>query len=200
MNRSLYPQAQRIIEREFNVAKKKLIESFENAPPSLALTEVAEMDRSERGENEDGFVEKGNLYTFLGFEDDRNPVQEVSDVLAYGIELESLSMGAINRKGIYVITGKVSIPTLGEINEQSQLPWITRGWIDALTNGIRGLPNFLFGDFSDKAYSLSGGGLEAKTRGKNGGRLVNTGRGEFKPYSGKYLYYFIEKFKDKLRG
>jgi hypothetical protein len=197
MNRSLSAQAHKIIEKEFLQAKKSLIRSFEKSPPSLALSNQVE-DRLE----EDQFVEKGNLYTFMGFEDGRDPVEEVSDILQEA-EIEHLSLGSINRNGVYVITGKVVVPTLAYINEQSQLDWITRGWVDSLTHGLRGLPNFLFGDFSEYEKSRSQGGLEAKTKkgkGGQGGHLIDTGRGEFKPFKGEYLFEFLQAFKAKLKG
>lgn len=202
LDRSVYPKAQAIVRREFNKDKNQLIRSFEQAKPSQALDRVAKLSREKRGEsqNDDGFVEKGNLYTFFGIDGDRNPVEEVKNILIDGVELKSLTKGGINAQGIYVITGKVEIPTLGEINSLSTLPWgARRGWIDALTNGLRGLPNFLFGIFDDDKYkSKSGGGLQAKN--KRTGDPIKTGRGEFQPFEGNYLFEFLERFKRKIRG
>jgi hypothetical protein len=198
LNRSMAPRLQKRVMKNVETAKNQLIHSFESAGPSLSLEATAEMDRAARGEYQDGFVTKGNLYTFFGFEDDRNPVEEVREILRDNVRIVSLTQGGVNQRGEYVITGKVQIPQIQEINNISKLPWGTqRGWIDALTNGLRGLPNFLFGDFSDKGYSLSGGGIEAKDK---TGKLINTGRGEFKPFKGNYLFEFIERFKRKIRG
>lgn len=195
LNRSVYPKAQAIIKRDFNTAKNQLIRSFEKAKPSVALVKVAEMGREERSSYEDGFVERGNLYSFFGMEDDRNPVEEVKEVLLENITLDSLTKGSVNNQGVYVITGKVSVVTLDEINNTSNLSWgAGRGWIDALTHGLRGLPNFLFGDFSDKSYSRSGAGLQTKKE------TTKTGRGAFKPFEGNYLSEFLERFKNKIRG
>jgi hypothetical protein len=88
MNRSVYPKAQRIIEKEFLKAKAKVISDFENAAPSVALSNIAQLDRSERGMATDEFIPNGNLYTFFGFENDRDPVQEVKDILFENIELQ----------------------------------------------------------------------------------------------------------------
>jgi len=198
LNRSMAPRLQKMITREVEVAKNQLIRSFESAPPSVSLESASNMDRAERGEFQDGLVPNGNLYAFFGIEDDRNPVEEVREILQDNVRIVSLTQGGVNQRGEYVITGKVQIPQIQEINNISKLPWGTqRGWIDALVNGLRGLPNFLFRDFSDKAYSLSGGGIEAKDK---TGKLINTGRGEFKPYKGNYLFEFIEIFKRKIRG
>ena len=194
LNRSVYPKAQAIVERDFNKAKRQLLKSFEEAKPSEALSKAAEMDRESRSEFEDGFVEKGNLYAFMGMEDDRNPVEEVKELLEDHIQLDSLSRGSVNNQGIYVITGKVSVITLDEINNNSKLSWgAGRGWIDALTHGLRGLPNFLFGNFNEKSNSRSGAGLQAK-------ETIKTGRGAFKPFEGNYLFEFLERFKNKMRG
>jgi hypothetical protein len=198
LNRSMAPRLQKRIMREVEVAKNQLIRSFESAPPSVSLETAANMDRAERGDFRDGFVENGNLYAFLGINDDRNPVEEVRGILEQNVKIVSLTQGSVNQKGEYVITGKVQVPQIQEINNVSKLPWGTkRGWIDAVVNGLRGLPNFLIGDFSNKSYSLSGGGIEAKDK---TGKLINTGRGEFQPYRGNYLFEFIERFKRKIRG
>lgn len=202
LDRSVYPKAHAIIHKEFNKDKNQLIRSFEKAKPSQAIDKVAKMDEEERGAkgSEDGFVENGNLYTFLGINDDRNPVEEVKEILTDGVKLTNLTKGGINSKGVYVITGKVETPTLDEINSLSALPWGTkRGWIDAITNGLRGLPNFLFGIFADDKYkSRSKGGLQAKNR--KTGNPIRTGRGEFQPFEGNYLFEFLENFKQKIRG
>lgn len=192
MNRSVYPLAQKRVEQYFDRSKRELIKSFETAKPSVELTKVAEMDRSKRSEYKDGLVENGNLYSFLGFDGDRNPVEEVKKVLEDGVQLKSLTKGSVNQQGVYVITGKVEVPALMEINERSQLSWITRGWVDAVTNGLRGLPNFLLARTSKlKAISRSGGGVQVKN---------NTGRNEFSPYRGNYLFEFFQRFRNKIMG
>lgn len=192
MNRSVYPLAQKRVEQYFDRSKRELIRSFETARPSVELEKVANMNEGKRSDYDDGLIENGNLYSFFGFEGNRNPVEEVKKVLEDSVQLKSLTKGSINQQGVYVITGKVEVPTLMGINEQSQLPWITRGWVDALTNGLRGLPNFLLAKTSKlKARSRSGGGIQVKN---------NTGRNEFSPYGGNYLSEFLQRFKNKIMG
>jgi len=195
-NRSVYPEAQKIIYREFNKDKKQLLRSFKEAGPSEELAKLSEMGGEEMSEYRSRYVERGNLFAFFGFENGENPVEKVSDMLRDFTEIAHLSKGSINQQGVYVIKGRVEMPTLEDINTDNQLPWIDRGWIDGLTNGLRGLPNFLFADYSDNENSLSKAGLQAKRNGE----AVNTGRGEFRPYEGKYLFEFIQDFKEKVRG
>ena len=198
LNRSLYPRAQAEVRTYFNQSKKQLIRSFEESEPCKELAETAEMSRDERSTKESKIVPYGNLYAFMGFENDRNPVEEVTEILKNEIELVSVSRGSVNKNGVYVLTGKVSMPTMEAINQSSSVGFSNRGWIDSLTNGLRGLPNFLFRDFSDKGYSKSGAGIEAKD--KKTGKLIDFGRGEFEPYKKNFLSEFMQKFKLKIRG
>lgn len=197
LNRSLYPRAQAEVRTYFNQSKKQLIRSFEESEPCKELAETAEMSRDERSTKESKIVPYGNLYAFMGFEDDRNPVEEVTEILKNEIELVSISRGSVNKDGVYVLTGKVSMPTLESINQSSSVGFSNRGWIDALVNGLRGFPSFLFKDFSDKGYSESGAGIEAKDK---TGKLIDFGHGEFKPYGKNFLSEFMQKFKLKIRG
>ena len=187
----VYPKIRAQIESQFQTAKNQLIKSFEEAGPSKELDALANTDREGRSEYVSQYTQgHGNLYALLGFTDDRNPIEEVKAYLEQGVQIRSITRGGFNQNGDYVVTGKIETPTVKEINEESQLDWVSRGWIDALTNGFRGLPNFLFGMFADKTYSRSGAGIEVKNRVRSEG---------FKPFSGNYLSEFLERFKTKIR-
>ena len=192
INKIVYPKIRARIEREFETSKDQLVRSFVNAGPSKELDELANTDRESRVDYVSPYTQgHGNLYAFLGFANDRNPTEEVKDYLEQNVRLKSITHGAFNRDGNYVVTGKVEVPTLKEINASSTLDWSSRGWIDALVNGVRGMPEFLFGMFADNPKSLSGAGIELKK--------TRVRSDSFKPYNGNYLSQFLERFKVKIR-
>jgi hypothetical protein len=88
----------------------------------------------------------GNLFTFLGFEENSNPVEELADFLSNSIKIKSKKIS----KNEYIITIQIIIPSLSEIESITSLPWINKSWVKAIESGISGLGYYLYSSYGFK--------------------------------------------------
>lgn len=139
--------------RRFDLAKKKLIESFRNHPVSVEIEEG--VSATNLSGTLGGY---GNLFTFIGFPANAKPMEGVYKLLETSIRIVPESNSSNDLKFNFSIV----TPSEEEILAASPLPWLSgKSWLLSIETGIDGLNNYLAGRYGEAKESRSGGGLEA---------------------------------------
>ena len=176
-NPRLENEARVLAEKILQQSKQELIEEFNNHPVTK------EIEGGASASNSSGTLNgKGNLFSFIGFDNGDNPVQPVRDLLN-NIQLSS-SKGTVSGRGIQF---KVNAPDQAQIESISKMPWESgRSWVIDMERTISGLGQYLYGVFNK---SRSGAAIQ----------LANTLNSQaFKPV--KYLNTMLQNFSKKLKG
>ena len=130
-------------------------------------------------------VGRGNLFSFMGFQEGVNPTHVVKHYL------ESSSYVFKNSKFNKTLSGnhfafRVSAPTLSKIYKMTPLPWESgRSWVRGVERGISGIGHYMYGKF---LTSRSGTGLQSKNEVKFAA---------FKTTS--YMSKMIEDFRERIQ-
>lgn len=172
-----------LAEEARSLAKKILEESKEELLAEFNDHVVTkEIEAGPNASNSSGTLGgKGNLFSFIGFEDGSNPIQPVRQLLNK-IELSS----SRPRTSGSVIQFKVNMPDRGEFESASKMPWESgRSWLYDIERTISGLGRYLYGQFQ---RSRSGSGIQTRNS------IEST---TFTPtrYFGTMLEKFIKKLK-----
>jgi hypothetical protein len=186
------PKVEKMIEREFDKKKKKLMERFEEHKVTQELEAGAEATSS--------FLKVGNLFSLLGFYADEKPVDQLREILNKDIYLDKSTKMVIHQDTIE-IQKQVWMPSQEDIREKTSSvgvsKWTDRSWLDMIERGIPGLPWFLSNlnwqhpkrQRPNFKTSRSGTGLEVAT---------NLGRGATGPI--KYISELMRKFRESILG
>lgn len=129
-----HEKAAQMAERRFIVAKQELLEEFDNSKVTQEIQAGPELDGSK-------ILPKGygNLSSFLGFHDGREPIGPVRRKLE---NITMLKRPQVTKK--YWIF-KVYIPTKGELEKASPMDWESgRSWLNAVTKGLSGFSHYIF--------------------------------------------------------
>jgi hypothetical protein len=137
-------EAQKVL----NEQKETLIREFNEHPVTK------EIESGPDAANSSGTLGgKGNLFSFIGFDDTDTPTQPVKKLLSE-IELGSLKRNS----GKNVFEFNVKIPSNEEFESATKMPWESgRSWLFDVERAISGLGNYLYGKFKN---SRSGTGVE----------------------------------------
>ncbi len=131
----------------------------------------------------------GNLYSFLGFEDGRDPVGEFIEVMnnPNTLILKTVKRGTPTNNGVR-FEFSVGV-NLNIIKNNTKMDWEPgNSWVLGIERGISGLSSYLSGKFRNPP-SRSLGGIQAKDE---EGDLVKIRGGSFK--TTPYLSEIIQKF------
>jgi|TARA_R110000787_G_scaffold66499_1_gene149308 hypothetical protein len=167
--------ARRKAEQFFIPRKREFMSHYDSHPVSM------EVQGGRRANNTSGVLGGyGNLFTFIGFEDGSNPVEELRQHLDASIKLRYIDYKKLSWRF------RVIIPTKAGIISASEIPW-QRGasWALEIEKGISGLGHYLRKDSNN---SRSGGGIQVK----NPVRAIVVSRA---PYLGDML----DTFRRRLR-
>ena len=124
---------------------------------------------------------KGNLFSFIGFEDQSNPTEPVRELLRE-IKLGNLNKNLQNGNMQF----KVDVPSREAFEAVSKMPWEAgRSWLFEVERAISGLSSYLYAQFKN---SRSGTGLQSTHE-------ISTGR-TFTPI--KYITTMLENFTRAL--
>jgi hypothetical protein len=166
-------EAEKILE----INKEILIKDFNTHAVTM------EIEAGEEANNISGTLgHKGNLFSFIGFEEGTNPVSVVRGLLN---EIKLGNMKKVANSN--VVEFKVEIPSKEEFESVTKMPWETgRSWLYEIERAISGLSSYLYGQFKN---SRSGTGIQADHE-------VNSSR-TFTPV--KYFGAMMEKFIDSLK-
>lgn len=123
---------------------------------------------------------KGNLFSFIGFFQSQNPVEELRIFLEKNFSFKKIKK---NNKLKY----SIDYPSLEKIKNNTPMPWESgNSWAISIEKGISGLSYYLANKFSEK--SRSGRGIQTKNKIQN----LN-----YKP--SEYLSKIIKNFKKNFK-
>lgn len=165
----------------FNKLKNNLIEDFLHHP----ITK--EIEAGPASEGSSGVVSRGNLFSFIGFDEGSDPITPLVNLLEKNVQLGA-SPSIESRGDILIFSYDVVFPTKEEIAEASPMPWQKgRSWANDMEEGISGVGNYLFHRYFPREKSRSTSGLQS--RGKGMGAT-------FTPRS--YITEIVNKFKQQI--
>lgn len=146
----------------FNKVKNKTIEEFEDHPISREIASGPDGPQSKYliGPSD------GNLFSFIGFNADDNPIEDIINYLQESIKL--VKNPIIDSKN-NLIKFKVKYPTLTDSGTTSAAPMpsgTSKNWLYAIEKGISGINNYIYKRGKTIRPSRSGPGIQAKTAGK----------------------------------
>lgn len=138
------------VNTKLQFAKKKLIDGI------LAHIVSAEISSGIGANNVSGTLGGyGNLFSFIGFDNNSSPIDDLVSFLENSIELKNNPV--LNRKGF--VSMSVSVPSRKDFDLALPLPWENGiSWPHAIENGIGNLGHFL----SRLDIGRSSGGLQVK--------------------------------------
>lgn len=153
-------QTRNVIEKQFKVSHDKLMREFE----SHAVTK--ELKSGPNGSNISGTLPEGNLFGFIGFFADSDPISEI-EILLRKIDI-FLKRRSIGTKG-FVWTYIVTAPSLTDLYKATPMPWAKGlSWLREMEAG--GIPNLGQYVFKKVDVGRSGAGFQNK-RLSGGGRV-----------------------------
>lgn len=173
-------------EREFERIKNQTLRDFDQHPVTQELN--AGVNGKNITNTLPGARDDANLFSFIGFNEEDKPTEEVRRILEEEITLDK------NPKSVILPTGvqfnfNVKIPTLKSIEQKTPLPWETgRSWVRGIERGISGLGYYLSGKFRSPEPSRSGGGIQSDNKVRSGAFSTV-----------KYLSQILNNIKEKLK-
>ena len=165
--------------RVFNDSKNKFIEEFDSHP---ITKEIEQGPNSSNISNTLNGV--GNLFSFIGFDKNSNPVNEVRNIISKKFKLERPKKKTKETKVIFEYT--IRYPGLEDLKSVSPMPWESgRSWVSAIERGISGFSNYMYKKFVE---GRSGEALQTENKIRGG---------NYKPK--KYMSEIISNFIKNLR-
>ncbi len=166
---------EKIITERVDELKRELINEFMQHP----ITE--EILAGPTASNTSGVLSgNGNLFAFIGFEKDDQPIQPILNLL----EQIQVTFGTNIDSGILF---NVYFPTAKEIFDVTPMPWaMGRSWAKGIETGISGLGYFMY---QKSNVSRSGEGVQV------GVKLNKT----FKFKNTAYISHLINKYQLKFK-
>jgi len=171
-------QAYAAVAEKVNEVKADLLHDFNTHPATREIEAGPELESSDVLPNS-----YGNLYSYLGFEDGRNPTMPVRE------KLEAISVQSRPEIRGETINFKVNIPTEEELEEISFMNWEAgKSWLSAVERGLSGFSSYLF--TLSRNVGRSGAGIQTgNNMGRSGGKyFVGT----------PYLFDMLKKFRSRL--
>ena len=139
-------------------AQNQMVQAYEEDPVTV------EIDGGVSSSNSSSTLGgKGNLFSFIGFEEGSDPTQPVKQLLRNKI---NFSVKALTNGNFKI---EIAAPTKETLYSISPIPWNPgRSWLDGIEKGISGLGSYVY---RDSPTSRSGKGIQTKTN--LGGRFSN---------------------------
>jgi hypothetical protein len=150
-NETVLAAAKAEAEKVLSQQKEILINEFNNHPVTQ------EIEAGPEASNSSGTLGgKGNLFSFIGFDDADTPVAPVKELL------NKITLGSIKKNtAAGILQFKVNMPSEEEFEAISKMPWENgRSWLFEIERAISGLGNYIYGQFKN---SRSGTGYEVSS-------------------------------------
>ena len=179
-SKKVQKKAHQLAEKKVQRAKALILKEFNDHPVTKEIEGGPTSFNVSRT-----IVGRGNLFSFMGFQDGANPTHVVKEYL------ERSSYVFKNSKLNKTITGRhfefrVKAPDLSDIYKSTPLPWENgRSWVRGVERGISGIGHYMYGKF---LTSRSGTGLQSKNE-------VKFAAFKTTPYMSK----MIEQFKERIK-
>lgn len=171
----------------FNQAKRDLLNDFDNDPVNQEIKEGYDS-------NESKYVSRGNLYSFIGFNANVEPIEDLRKFIDENIVLEKQPY--FDTKGNrFNYNFPVQYPTLEELYEETSMDKYannypnSRSFIELMRNGLNNIGQYIFHRYFNDKYSRSTTGLQNKEA-KLGGQFISVP---------DYIISIFNKFKSKFR-
>lgn len=149
-NTKFQKQAEKNIQSKFLESKEVFFNNFNEHP----ITQ--EIDRGPSSSNISNTLNGvGNLFSFIGFYNNDNPIKELKLVLEKSFSIR-------RRKLKNIIQYTINHPSLDKIKTETPMPWENgRSWVAGIEKGISGFSNYMYKKFID---GRSGQGLQSKNK------------------------------------
>ncbi len=143
---------------KFNAAKKELLDQFEESAVTQELD--GGVDEANISDTLAGY---GNLKSFLGFDSEAKPTDELRSLLIDGIQIETLDPSITEEgDGQIKYLFSYSLPSKDEITEVTPLPWTDKSWVGIVENGADNFTRYLFSKRRSFPQSRSGPAVQVK--------------------------------------
>lgn len=196
-------EVKKILFKKFEILKMQMVDEFLNHP---VTTEIKNgVDASNTSNTLGGY---GNLYTFIGFPDNYDPIKPIQDRL-----LETTLQFIGYSKGIFKFT--TTEPSREEIFSMTKISDFRseisggRSWVDGIETGLSGLGYYLYQKGKDISGSRSGPAIQLKGGkksssafgGESTGGAISLQRSRYKrtPYISTILKNFRTSINDLRR-
>lgn len=125
-------------------------------------------------------VNQGNLFSFIGFPEDSDPINPILD------KLNSIKISSQTQYGNSFLN--ISMPKIEDIWEVTPMPWQEgRSWAKGIESGISGLNYYLFSSKKQFENSRSGPAVQS-SKVKSGARYMPT----------QYISTLFKKYRTKF--
>lgn len=131
------------------------------------------------------FVSEGNLFSFIGFESDEEPIGKLIDTLEH-----QKSKIKYLRKSKEKIFFSITVPDKEFVFERTPMPWAKgRSWAEGIERGISGFGHYL----NKSGAGRSEGGIQIKAK-INKGKFSNT------PYLSSLIKSYVKSLKERIKN
>ena len=129
--------ARRVAQEHFNKAKNNLVQLFDSHPVTREIEGGAEASNSSGTLG--GY---GNLYTFIGFYKQENPVEDVRNAIKIYTTISRGKFTANKNKAHADFT--IKTPTIEELATITPMPWEGGSWLRSIERGISGFGYYMY--------------------------------------------------------
>lgn len=106
---------------------------------------------------------RGNLFSFIGFEDGSDPIAPIINVITNSIKVKSIRKASSSELLLQIT---ITVPSKEEIFEVTPLPWaVGKSWAEGIERGMSGLGYYLY---KEKGFSNSRSGKAIQLKSKIG--------------------------------
>ena len=163
----------------FNGIKREELKDFKNNDVSK------ELDGGNTAEHKLQILDRGNLFSLLGFEEGSLPASELAEKLDKHITLDK-RYSFVQQGNEVLYTFPVQTPTMEEIERATPAPGVPRSWVYEIEKGISGLAQYIFYKFFKGGRSKTG--LQNKKK-------KGSSRASPIPYVSEFLKRINERFE-----
>lgn len=113
-----------------------------------------------------GILPYGNLFSFLGFNSDDRPVEDLTNLIKNNTRITKAKATSINQKGVLNIETAIYVPTLNLIEKRTVLPWDgKRSWLRGLeVTGYDNFAHYLYSERRKFKRSRSGPAIQIRQK------------------------------------
>jgi hypothetical protein len=181
-SRRVQQQAYAAVSERVTEVKADLLHDFNSHPVTKEIEAGPELESSDVLPG--GY---GNVWSFMGFVDGRDPTGPVRE------KLETISVNQRPEIRRDSLNFKVSVPTDNELEDVSWMDWEAgKSWLSAVERGLSGFSSYLF--TLSRNVGRSGAGIQTNTDMSKG-----SARSGGKNFVGTpYLFTMMKKFRSRL--
>ena len=152
--RAFSKAAQKKVINNLRRAKRVMLEEFDSHPVTK------EISQGSKGINLTKTLGGyGNLFSFIGFNENSNPVEKVRNFLGYWPRIKGKRVSG--NKHYYII----SIPDVADFGVVASMPWeMGRSWVEGVETGISGFGYYMANVFGKDIKSRSGSAIQIDNR------------------------------------